>query len=57
MAVSGTETTRIGGYLHGVGRRLTITAKAASEGTTASRNSIAPVRKQRTLFKRLKKRI
>ena len=28
MAVSGTETTRIGGYLHGVGKRLSMTAKA-----------------------------
>jgi len=28
MAVSGNETTRIGASLHGVGKRLVITAKA-----------------------------
>ena len=30
MALSGNETTRIGGYLAGVGKRLAITAKEAA---------------------------
>lgn len=34
MATSGNEKTRIGASISGVGKKLTITAKAASGGST-----------------------
>jgi len=37
MAVSGSEKTRIGGQIHGVGKKQTFTAKAATTVTATSR--------------------